>query len=46
VVTDTGDRALATGDFVLVLPHERHQYRNTSPGSPLVMLCAVPKEYE
>ena len=46
VVTDTGERALATGDFVLVLPHERHQYRNTSPGSPLVMLCAVPKEYE
>jgi quercetin dioxygenase-like cupin family protein len=43
-----GDRetGIETGDFVLVLPGETHQYRNTSPGKPLVIICAVPKEYE
>ena len=30
----------------LVLPGETHQYRNTSNDSPMVMICAVPKEYE
>ena len=39
------EQSLETGDFALVLPGEKHQYRNTS-GAPLVMICAVPKEYE
>jgi quercetin dioxygenase-like cupin family protein len=34
------------GDFALVLPNEKHQYRNASPDRPMVMICAVPKEYE
>jgi len=34
------------GDFALVLPSETHQYRNTSIDEPLIMICAVPKEYE
>jgi len=34
------------GDFVLVLPDEKHQYQNRSPKSPFMMICAVPKEYE
>ena len=34
------------GDFALVLPGETHQYRNTSLEHPLVLICAVPKEYE
>ncbi|MFA5451349.1 MAG: cupin domain-containing protein [Dehalococcoidales bacterium] len=34
------------GDFALVLPGEEHQYRNTSTDEPMVMICAVPKEYE
>ena len=33
------------GDFVMVPPGETHQYRNPST-SPLVMICAVPQEYE
>lgn len=37
---------IGSGDFALVLPGEKHQYRNTSPDEPLVMICAVPKEYE
>ena len=34
------------GDFAMVLPNEKHQYRNASPDMPFVMICAVPKEYE
>lgn len=34
------------GDFALVLPDEIHQYRNNSKNKPLIMICAVPKEYE
>ena len=45
VVAKDGERALKQGDFVLVHPNEVHQYRNTSD-SPLVIICAVPKEYE
>ncbi|MCP3867957.1 MAG: cupin domain-containing protein [Gammaproteobacteria bacterium] len=38
-------RQIKKGDFILVKPQERHQYRNTGD-TPLVFICAVPKEYE
>lgn len=34
------------GDFIMVLPNETHQYKNTSPTGSMVIICAVPKEYE
>lgn len=37
---------LAAGSFAMVLPNEKHQYRNRSADRPFVMICAVPKEYE
>jgi len=46
LVTDDCDRELTEGDFALVLPGERHQYRNSSEDRSLVMICAVPREYE
>jgi quercetin dioxygenase-like cupin family protein len=47
VVMATGDeKPVKQGDFVLVLPGEKHQYKNKSASSPFVMICAVPKEYE
>lgn len=47
LVMATGEeKPVKRGDFVLVLPGEKHQYRNTSNSSPFVMICAVPKEYE
>ena len=47
VVTASGEeREIKKGDFVLILPNEKHQYRSKSTGNPLVMICAVPKEYE
>jgi len=47
LVTESGDeREIEKGDFALVLPNEKHQYRNRSKDAQLVMICAVPKEYE
>lgn len=47
VVTETGEeRPVKKGDFVLVLPDEKHRYKNTSKQDPMVMICGVPKEYE
>jgi len=38
-------RPVAAGDFILVPPHQKHQYRN--PGStPLVFMCMVPSAFE
>jgi len=34
------------GDFALVLPGEKHQYRNDEGTVPMVMICAVPKAFE
>ncbi len=34
------------GDFSLILPNEKHQYRNSSETDDLVFICAVMKEYE
>jgi quercetin dioxygenase-like cupin family protein len=38
-------RAIGKGDFILVKPHEKHQYRNNG-NSPLVFMCMVPSDYE
>jgi len=47
VVSEEGrERPVTKGDFVLVLPNEMHQYRNKADDRPLVIICAVPKEYE
>jgi quercetin dioxygenase-like cupin family protein len=47
LVMESGEeKAVKKGDFALVLPNEVHQYKNTAPDGPLVMICAVPKEYE
>ena len=47
VVSEGGaERPVGKGDFALVLPNEIHQYKNTEKAQNLVMICAVPKEYE
>jgi quercetin dioxygenase-like cupin family protein len=47
LLQESGDKVeLQKGDFALVLPHEKHQYRNSSASGPFIMICAVPKEYE
>lgn len=43
--SEEGSRPIETGDFILVQPNERHQYRNPHD-APLVFICLVPKKYE
>ena len=40
------EKPLKGGDFALVHPDEKHQYRNKSADKPFVMICGVPKQYE
>ncbi len=47
LVNEKGEKQhLKAGDFALVMPDEKHQYRNTSDKHPMVMICGVPKEFE
>ena len=46
LVSQDRENVIKKGDFALVLPNETHQYKNTSKNKPLVLMCAVPKEYE
>ncbi|MFP3974800.1 MAG: cupin domain-containing protein [Chloroflexota bacterium] len=46
VIAENREYEVKKGDFVMVPPDEVHQYRNTSASNSLVMICAVPKEYE
>ncbi len=47
IVTENGEEhELKKGDFALILPDEKHQYKNKSTSEPMVFICAVPKEYE
>jgi quercetin dioxygenase-like cupin family protein len=40
------EKAIKAGDFALVNPNEKHQYRNKSADKPFVMICGVPKQFE
>ena len=47
LVNEAGEmKELKAGDFALVNPDEKHQYRNLSPDKPFKMICGVPKEFE
>lgn len=47
LVNEAGGKSpVKQGDFALVLPGEKHQYRNASDQKPFIMICAVPQEYE
>jgi quercetin dioxygenase-like cupin family protein len=47
LVNEAGEeKTLVKGSFALVSPDEKHQYKNTSPDKPFVMICGVPKQFE
>ena len=47
LVNEAGEeKPLQAGDFALVEPNEKHQYRNASPDKAFKMICGVPKEFE
>ena len=46
LVNEAGEETLLkTGDFALVNPSEKHQYRNKGDQA-FKMICGVPKEFE
>ncbi len=46
LVNEKGEEThLKAGDFALVGPDEKHQYRNAGT-RPFKMICGVPKEFE
>jgi quercetin dioxygenase-like cupin family protein len=46
LVNERGEeQPIRSGDFALVLPDEKHQYRNKGD-QPLILICGVPKEFE
>ncbi len=46
LVSEKGEETpLKTGDFALVDPSEKNQYRNKGD-KPFKMVCGVPKEFE
>jgi quercetin dioxygenase-like cupin family protein len=40
------EHELKQGDFALILAGEKHQFKNSSDGQNLLIICAVPREYE
>jgi quercetin dioxygenase-like cupin family protein len=46
VAEDGEEREVKRGDFALVPPDEKHQYKNKSASKPLIMICGVPKQHE
>ncbi|NOY37801.1 MAG: cupin domain-containing protein [Chlorobi bacterium] len=47
LVNEDGEELpVKAGDFALVLPNEQHNYKNTHPTEPLVLICGVPKAFE
>lgn len=43
---DKKEITIKEGDFILLLPDEIHQYKNTSENMPLVFIWEVPKAFE
>lgn len=47
LVNEAGEeKPLKEGDFALVYPNEKHQYRNSSKHGVFRMICGVPREFE
>ena len=46
LVAENQEHELKEDTFVLILPGEIHQFKNTSKSQNFLIICAVPKEYE
>ncbi|MDD4322918.1 MAG: cupin domain-containing protein [Dehalococcoidales bacterium] len=47
LVDESGEHPVSKGDFAMVMPGEKHQYRNPAKNcGNLVMICAVPSQFE
>ena len=46
IVTENGKKSLSIGDIVMIMPGEKHQFRNISDSKPASFICLVPVEYQ
>ena len=46
LVSEDREHELREGDFALILAGEKHQFKNSSENQNLLIICAVPREYE
>lgn len=46
VMSATGEEPLAPGDVLMVMPGEKHQFRNASSAGRARLICLVPVEYQ
>lgn len=46
LIVENREHELGEGDFALILPGEKHQFKNSSKNQNLLIICAVPREYE
>ncbi len=46
LIAEGREHELREGDFALILPGEKHQFKNSSGNQSLLIICAVPKEHE
>ena len=46
VVTEEGEIRPDVGDVLLVMPDEKHQFRNMSDTEPASFMCMVPVQYQ
>ncbi len=46
LVAEDREHELREGNFALILPGEKHQFKNSSENQDLLIICAVPREYE
>ena len=46
LVAEDQEHELREGDFALILAGEKHQFKNSSEYQNLLIICAVPREYE
>jgi len=44
--TDTGSTALDVGQAVMIMPDEKHQFRNCSQSETGKMLCLIPVQFQ
>ena len=46
LVAEDREHNLREGDFALILAGEKHRFKNSSDNQNLLIICAVPREYE
>ncbi|MBN1764685.1 MAG: cupin domain-containing protein [Sedimentisphaerales bacterium] len=46
LVSEDGQIPIKPGDVVMVMPGEKHQFRNLSDKGPAKIMCMIPVEYQ